>query len=83
MSLSELDSTLTTKEDKTLTQLQVGYISVNNITTEQRPAGGALMMMGRGQVEKEEVRLRNILRMEEGFTFEMEMVSPHNMLSKL
>ena len=71
MSLSELDCTLTTKKDKTLTQLQVGYISVNNITTEERPAGGGLMMLGRGQVEKEEVRLRNILRMEEGLTFEM------------
>ena len=51
--------------------MQVGYISVNNITTEERPASGGLMMMGRGSVEKEEVRLRNILRMEEGFTFEM------------
>jgi hypothetical protein len=72
VSLSELECTLTTKEDRrTYTQLQVGYISVNNITTEERPAGGGLMMMGRGSVEKEEVRLRNILRMEEGFTFEM------------
>ncbi len=70
MSLSELECTLTTKEDKSIAQVQVGYISVNNITTEERPAGG-FRMMGRGSLEKEEVRLRNILRMEEGFTFEM------------
>lgn len=83
MSLSELECTLSTREDKTFTQLQVGYISVNNITTEERPVGGGLMMLGRGSVEKEEVRLRNILRMEEGFTFEMYMVSAHFMLLKL
>ena len=59
MSLSELECILTTKGyDRTYAQLQVGYISVNSITTEGgRPASGGLTMMGGGQVEKEEVRL--------------------------